>query len=73
MENLMNIEQVAEMLGVKVSTIYSWVSQQYIPHYKIGRLVRFDKREVLEWVQNLRVRGRKTRLPKKDPLYMILS
>ena len=73
MENLMNIEQVAEILGVKVSTIYSWVSAGLIPCIKLNRLVRFDRNEILEWVKNHKVKGRKTRLPEMDPLYMISS
>jgi len=68
MDKLLNIEEVAEILCVKPATIYGWVSEGYIPHIKLGRLVRFDKVEVIDWVQNHKVKGRKTRLSEKDPL-----
>ena len=69
MDRLLNIQEIAEILSVKVATIYGWVSEGYIPHVKLGRLVRFDRKEVLEWVRNHRVKGRKTRLPERDLLY----
>ena len=71
MDNLIDIGEVARMLNVKVSTIYAWVSQGLIPHIKLNRLVRFSRSEVMEWVQSHRVRGRRTRLPEKDPLYIV--
>lgn len=70
MDNLIDIGEVARMLGVKVSTIYAWVSQGLIPHIKLNRLVRFSRGEVVEWVQSHRIRGRKSSLPEKDPLYI---
>ncbi len=71
MDKLLNILEIAKMLGVKPATIHCWVSEGFIPHVKLGRLVRFDKTEVIKWVQNHKVRGRETRLPEKDPLYGI--
>jgi excisionase family DNA binding protein len=39
----------ASLLGVKVSTIYKWVQIKKIPYRKHGRLVKFDRRSLLEW------------------------
>jgi len=69
MEKLLNIEEVSKLLGVKIPTIYGWISEGIIPHIKLGRLVRFDRKEIIEWVQKQKIRGRKTRLPEKNPLY----
>jgi len=43
----MTVEEAAEFLRVKSSTIYSWVSQGKIPHSKVGSRVLFEKRRGL--------------------------
>jgi excisionase family DNA binding protein len=55
-ESLIGIEDVSASLGVKKSTVYAWVHAREIPHYKIGRLVKFKKRDVENWVEGRRVR-----------------
>ena len=47
MENLMSIEEAAEYLGLKVSTIYKYTSSRKLPFIKIGSRVLFS-REILE-------------------------
>ena len=34
-----------------VITLHKWVSEGRIPSYKLGRLRRFDPREVAEWIR----------------------
>ncbi|MBL7130902.1 MAG: helix-turn-helix domain-containing protein, partial [Candidatus Omnitrophica bacterium] len=41
MVKMLNPEQVSDMLKIKVSTIYQWTHQRFIPHIKVGRFVRF--------------------------------
>lgn len=53
---LVGIEKIAEMLDVSVKTIYDWTSRDYIPHRKLGRLVKFDIDEIEAWVETLAVR-----------------
>ena len=55
---LLTIEEVSRLLSVKVSTIYQWVHMEYIPHVKMGRLVRFDVDEVLKWIEARKQKGR---------------
>ncbi|MCP4685728.1 MAG: helix-turn-helix domain-containing protein [bacterium] len=43
------------------STIYQWTHQGYIPHVKLGKLVRFREKKVLEWIEKRSCSGRKTR------------
>ena len=50
-----NVSEIAEFLGVKESTIYAWVHTRQIPHYKIGRLVKFKIREIEDWMAERRV------------------
>jgi len=48
---LLTPEQVAEMLQVKLSTVYSWTHQRVIPYFKVGRLVRFTRSGIEKWLQ----------------------
>jgi len=50
MQKFVDIKELAEILSVKTSTIYSWVHEDSIPYYKINRLVRFNLSEIMEWL-----------------------
>lgn len=50
-QGFLNIQQIANYLGIKASTLYSLVEKSGIPHYRVGRLVRFKKSEVDEWME----------------------
>ncbi|PKK82573.1 MAG: hypothetical protein CVT49_12880 [candidate division Zixibacteria bacterium HGW-Zixibacteria-1] len=52
---------MAEYLGVKVSTIYQWTHIGFIPHMKLGRLVRFKENDVLKWLESKNDNGRKAK------------
>lgn len=52
---LMDAQEVAQMLGVTVDTIYSFVSQRKMPFYKIGRLTKFVKEDIERWIQERKV------------------
>jgi excisionase family DNA binding protein len=47
----LKIQEIANYLGIKVSTIYALVEKRGIPHYRVGRLVRFKKSEVAQWME----------------------
>ena len=61
MDRLYTPEEMSELLGVKLSTIYQWTHIGYIPHFKLGRFVRFKDRDVLEWLESKKRNGRNTR------------
>ncbi len=61
MDKLLTPQQIAELIGVKRSTIYQWTHQGFIPHVKLGRLVRFSETAVMKWVEDRSTNGRKTR------------
>jgi len=61
MEKLLTPQQIADVLGVKLSTVYQWTHQQYIPHVKLGRLVRFKEADIDKWLTQRSQAGRKTR------------
>ena len=62
MQKLLTPHEIADVLGVKPSTIYQWTHQGYIPHVKLGRLVRFSETAVMDWVKERSSNGRKTRI-----------
>ncbi len=51
---LVSIKEVAKILGVKQSTLYSWVNNGSVPSYKLNGLLRFDLEEIEEWVKRSR-------------------
>lgn len=59
----MKPQELADELGVKLSTIYYWTHIGYIPTVKLGRLLRFRKSSVLEWLAKRESRGRIRRIP----------
>jgi excisionase family DNA binding protein len=46
----MTIQKLSEYLEIKASTLYSMAEQKKIPHYKVGRLVRFKRSEIDFWM-----------------------
>ena len=49
-KNLIGIKEMALKLSVPPSWIYHRTRRNEIPHYKIGKYVRFDEDEVMKWV-----------------------
>ena len=51
-EDVIGYEQAASVLGVKLSTLYAWVSRKSVPHYRIsGQCVRFSRRALSQWLE----------------------
>lgn len=48
----LSVEEIAAYLGVKRETIYAWLSKKRLPAHKVGRLWKFKRSEVDEWVRN---------------------
>lgn len=44
-------KEIAKHFGVSVPTVDRWIKVG-VPHYKIGKLVRFEIEEVKEWFRN---------------------
>lgn len=49
---LIDVQILSSILSVKPKTIYDWISENKIPHFKLGKLVRFDEHEILKWLKN---------------------
>jgi excisionase family DNA binding protein len=49
---LLTVEEVADFLRVRPSTVYEWAKDGRIPASKVGRLWRFSREEIEAWVRN---------------------
>jgi excisionase family DNA binding protein len=45
------VDEIVIHLGVTRDTIYKWISKKELPAHKIGRLWKFKKEEVDDWVR----------------------
>ena len=52
MEDLKDVDYMAKKINVNKSFLYGKTRTNEIPHYKIGKYVRFDEKEVWEWIKN---------------------
>jgi len=50
-KRLLTIDEVAEFLHMNPMTVYSWVKDGKIPAFKIGKVWRFRKTEIDEWLK----------------------
>ena len=47
----LSVDDIATHLGVSKDTVYTWLTTKGMPGHKVGRLWRFKKDEVDEWVK----------------------
>jgi excisionase family DNA binding protein len=50
----LNIQDLSQHLRIKPSTLYSMVEKKAIPHYRVGRMVRFKLSEIDQWMEGNR-------------------
>lgn len=51
---LLSAPELAEYLGLPLSTIYAWAAEGRLPSLHVGRgqrLLRFDVREIDRWIE----------------------
>ena len=51
-ESWIGIEEAATYLGVTKDTVRNWIKKTDIPAHKIGKLWKFKKSELDEWVKS---------------------
>ena len=66
--SLLRVEEVADLLNVRASTVYEWARMNYIPHVRLGvgskkPCIRFDAEEISRWLTEKKTAGRMTRVP----------
>lgn len=52
MDNLITVKELCELLKVSRTTVLTWRKEEGLPYEKFGKLVRFDKDKVYEWLKN---------------------
>ena len=62
-ERWLNVEQIAEHLGVASITIYRWLEKNKIPAHRVGKLWKVKAAEVDHWVRE----GGAEETPTKKP------
>ena len=48
------IRAASTYLGIKVKTLYFLVEKGQVPHYRVGKLIRFKRSEIDEWMERNR-------------------
>lgn len=53
-EPLLSAAEVAELLGVRPSSVYEYARTRQLPHVRIGRHVRFVRSDLESWLTTRR-------------------
>jgi len=61
----LSVEEIAAYLGISRDTAYTWLSKKGLPGHRIGRLWKFKREEVDEWVRAGGARETEERRPRK--------
>lgn len=48
----LSINEICKYLGVSNDTVYKWIETHNMPAHRIGRLWKFKKQQVDDWVEN---------------------
>lgn len=51
-DNYIGVDEAAEYLGVKPITVRNWVKKEKIPAHRVGKLLKFKRSELDEWVSS---------------------
>jgi len=46
-----SVSEIAVYLGIKKDTVYKWIVEKQMPAHRMGRLWKFRKEEINEWVK----------------------
>ena len=49
---LMSVDELADYLGLQKQTIYNWLHLKKIDGIKIGKVWRFDRKYIDQWLKN---------------------
>ena len=47
----LSVDEIAAYLGIKRHTVYKWIADKQMPAHKVGRLWKFRKEDVDDWVR----------------------
>lgn len=58
---LLTIEEAAQFLNVKVSNLRSAIFRKKIRYFKVGALIRFNKVDLIQWLEEKLVQPQKSK------------
>jgi len=58
-----DIEDLSNYMKVKIKTLYAMIPD--IPHYRIGKLIRFKKKEIDAWLESKRENVQAVKQPRE--------
>ncbi len=47
----LSVEEISKYLGISNDTVYRWIDKHRMPAHRAGRLWKFKKSEIDEWVK----------------------
>lgn len=50
-DTLLDVDGAAERLSVSPRMVRKMIAERRIPHFKVGSLVRFDERDLDDWLR----------------------
>jgi excisionase family DNA binding protein len=56
-DRLLEAKEIAELLGVPERWVREHTRSGAVPHVRFGRYVRYDRGDVLAWVESLKTGG----------------
>jgi excisionase family DNA binding protein len=48
----LSVDEICKHLGISKDTVYRWIDKRNRPAHRVGRLWKFKKEDVDEWVRN---------------------
>ncbi len=51
----LGVQEASKLIGVSADFIYKLTMQKRIPHYKLGKLLKFKRSEILQFMEGKRV------------------
>ena len=57
LEPVVGVKAAAQFLGVSPSLMYAYVERGQVPHYRLGRSIRFRISELDEWLKRFHANG----------------
>lgn len=67
-DRLLGAAEVAELLNVPERWVREHARAGHLPRVQLGRYVRFDRSDVLAWLEAQKAGGRPTTFRKYDPV-----
>ena len=50
-DRMLSVRELSVSIGISIQQLYALADRNAIPHYRIGRAVRFDPAEIAEWLR----------------------